>query len=272
MPEQYCAPDVINGPDGNYVILAELGDGGQANAYLARDPRGNKVCLKVLTLPNSEQANSQLDYARRLDQAAKTPGWEHARAHVIAPHSYFVSGDHFLVEQYANGNTLAHYLKPDNRIAYAVARPAAKAITVALMLVELAGLAHRDVNPNNIAFRNSPAEAALIDFGLASPLLRAPKFPGFTPGYAPPEQYQNAPASTACDVYSLGATLYHALTGAPPFPTTPTPVFHGQRWNAEHAKALVDSGIPPAVIALIERMLAYEPHDRPSLREVFKNL
>ncbi|MBE7492917.1 MAG: serine/threonine protein kinase [Planctomycetes bacterium] len=271
MPVCYSPSDKIRGDFGEFTIVEELGQGGQVHAYRALDPIGFQVCLKVLIRPSVAHANHQLRCASLLSKTARTPGWEHAINHIVAPTSYFINGDHFLVEPYIEGETVAHRLQPDNRIVYQSARHILKAVTLALMLFERAGFAHRDPTPSNIQmfmFDN----VVLLDLGLSGELLRPPIMPGFTPGYAPPEQYAHASVNTASDVYCLGATAYHMLTGCPPFPTAPTEEFHGLRWNASLAKHLHTAQVPEEVIALIGRMLAYEPTDRPSLREVIKTL
>jgi len=272
MPVYYSRQDKIRGSDGTYVILEEHGEGGQVHVYVALDPQGNKVCLKVLILPDAAHAAHQLKCAQMLEKAALTPGWEHARNYLVAPYRYFVDGDHFLVEPYIEGQTLAYRLQPDKRIPYGKARHILKAVTLALMLFERAGLAHRDATPNNIQLSENLEDVVLLDTGLAGELLRAPRTPGFTPGYAPPEQYAHAPVSTASDVYCFGATAYHMLVGCPPFPTTRNEEFHGHRWNASLAKNLHAADVPEDIVWLIGRMLSYEPHDRPSLREVIKTL
>lgn len=253
-----------------YRIRHELGIGGQCIAYLAESPTGEKACLKVLTRSAPEQAQAQYTIGLRLNAVSQREGWHSAREHVIAPHAIDTKQDVMLVERYANGNTLSHHLKPAQRIVYQVARNIFKAVGVGLLLLEHAGVAHRDVKPENIVMGRTPAHAALTDLGLASPLLRRPPFLGWTSGYSAPEQFAHAPASMASDVYSLGCTMYHTLTGAPPFPTTPTETFHGLSWTREHEAALQTAAVPPAIINLIAGMLKLEPNDRPGVREVIK--
>ncbi|MCZ7608421.1 MAG: protein kinase [Planctomycetota bacterium] len=270
---RYLSPgDTVTVMGVAYRIRHELGIGGQCIAYLAENPTAEKVCLKVLTRSAPEQAQAQYTIGLRLNAVSQRDGWQSAREHVIAPHAIDTKQDVMLVERYANGNTLAHHLKPGRRIVYDVARTIFKAVGVGLLLLEYAGVAHRDVKPENIVLGRTPAHAALTDLGLAGSLLRRPPFLGWTSGYSAPEQFTHAPASMAGDVYSLGCTMYHTLTGAPPFPTTPAETFHGFSWTRTHEDALHTAEVPPAIINLIGSMLEHEPNDRPGVREVVKTL
>lgn len=126
---------------------------------------------------------------------------------------------------------------------------------------------HRDIKPANVLI-NRYGQAGLSDFGLASLLDAAPgqsvTREALTPAYAPPEAFRASEPSAAADVYSLAATLYALLAGAPPHMTpgeqAPTPVMFMMRRDLAPEDI---PGVPPALMAVLRGGLAVSPADRP---------
>ncbi len=237
---------------GPYRLLHELGRGGQAVVWLAEDTRvGRRVALKILpTLgPGSEVAlqrfRREAAVTSRLDHPGICPVYE-ADIHGGVP---------FLAMRFVDGETLARRVQRgrdgDRDVAPLgdVRRIASffAAAARALHAAHEAGVLHRDIKPANVMV--TPAgEPVLLDFGLARAdddaqvLSRSGDASG-TPTYMSPEQMSGGRIDRRSDVYSLGATLFEAITGRAPF-TSPTlagllnEVLHQEvgdvrRWRAE---------------------------------------
>jgi serine/threonine protein kinase len=173
------------------------------------------------------------------------------------------SGQPYLVMELCRGSL-------HERIADQGALPAAEVATLgyrlALALAGLhrAALLHRDITPRNVLFRQS-GQPVLADFGLSLRGEHADQAQDFaTWAYAAPEIWSGG-ASSRSDIYSLGATLYTALAGAPPFPRQAgeEDSAYSARIISEPAPPLGDALIPNGLVALIAGMLAKDPGDRP---------
>ncbi len=208
---------------GDYQLLEELGQGGMGVVFRARElGRGRIVALKRL-LRGAESKAQDVERFRVEAMAA---------AHLAHPHivPVFQAGEHegqpFFTMQYIAGTTLARKLAEGPMPGLDAARllvPVCRAIHSA----HDRGVLHRDLKPSNILI-DTEGHSYVSDFGLAKRLdlpADASLTPSGaivgTPGYMPPEQARAArgrgPLGPACDVYSLGAILYHMLTGRPPF-------------------------------------------------------
>jgi serine/threonine-protein kinase len=208
---------------GVYQLLEELGQGGMGVVFRARElGRGRIVALKRLLHGAGSRA---LDVERFRVEAM-------AAAQLAHPHivPVFQVGEHegqpFFTMQYIEGTTLARQLADGPMPGLNAARllvPVCRAIHSA----HDRGILHRDLKPSNILI-DREGHPYVSDFGLAKRLdlhadtsLTPSGVSVGTPGYMPPEQAWAArgrgPLGPACDVYSLGAILYHMLTGRPPF-------------------------------------------------------
>src|SRR6266576_4492576 len=152
-------------------------------------------------------------------------------------------------------------------------------ISRALMAAAAQGLIHRDLKPANIMLTKSDAETAelevkVIDFGLAKAIADAGgemdlthgEFVG-TPNFASPEQFESGPVDVRSDIYSLGATLWFALTGKTPFGgRSIEEIRSAQKSNVLPLEQLKAARIPPSLRSLLESMLAFEPAARPGIQ------
>ena len=208
---------------GDYQLFEELGQGGMGVVFRARElGRGRIVALKRLLRGTGSRAQD----VERFRVEAK------AAADLAHPHIVPVfqvgeyEGQPFFTMQYIAGTTLAKRLADGPMPGLDAARllvPVCRAIHSA----HDRGILHRDLKPSNILI-DADGHCYVSDFGLAKRLdlhADATLTPSGaivgTPGYMPPEQARAAsgrgPLGPACDVYSLGAILYHMLTGRPPF-------------------------------------------------------
>jgi serine/threonine protein kinase len=146
------------------------------------------------------------------------------------------------------------------------------------------GLIHRDIKPGNILISRT-GQAKLVDFGLArretaqrprdteSGMRRSGSSTGGTPAYIAPEQITDFDtADFRADIYSLGATLYHAVTGRPPFVgSDPLETLRAHLHDEPMDPRSLRPDLPPALATLLLRMLAKRPDDRPGSYDELTN-
>src|SRR5678815_2990810 len=206
-------------PFGDYELLEEIARGGMGVVYKARQKSLDRtVAIKMLLFgPMASQA-----VIRRFRVEAVAAGSLH-HPNIVAIHEVGIhDGQHFLVMDYVDGPNLATFVKnqplPPKRAA-AYARTIAEAIEHA----HGCGILHRDLKPSNVLIGKNDTPR-VTDFGLARRIegdssLTVSGQPLGSPSYMPPEQAaaRQGKISARSDVYGLGATLYHLLTGHPPF-------------------------------------------------------
>jgi serine/threonine protein kinase len=209
------APPSITG----YRILSRLGKGGMATVYRAQQiAQGREVALKVVAPHLAGDANFSQRFLRE------------ARAGVLVRHPQVIAcfdvglsdGHLFLaMELVTGGDLLALLTRHQGRLDEATAVALVHDVAAGLEAIEAAGLVHRDIKPANI-FITGAGSAKLADLGLVrfagDDRMTVPGTVMGTPAYIAPEQARGADdVDIRADIYSLGATLFHLLTGEPPF-------------------------------------------------------
>jgi len=208
-----------------YELLGELGRGGMGVVYRARQLSADRiVALKVIrndvleTLPDDTRSSTIERFRQEAQAAAKI---EHD--HLVSVYEVGESdGLKYYAMRFVEGKSLYELLRDGplaNRRAAAYLEPVCRAIHA----IHLHGVLHRDIKPHNIMIDRRGDRPLVTDFGLAKfvggqdELTHAGTVMG-TPSYMSPEQATDSAKVTAlADVYSLGATLYHCLTGRAPF-------------------------------------------------------
>jgi predicted ATPase/predicted Ser/Thr protein kinase len=258
-----------------YAVVARLGGGGMGVVYKARDERlGRVVALKFLPV----------EYARDPDRLALFHREARTASALNHPHICTVhdlgdqDGRPFIVMEFIDGHTLRGVLaeRPPVETVARLIGQAARALAVA----HAAGVVHRDVKPENLMVRPD-GYLKVLDFGLARRLPGSALPDGSTAArndsqaivgtvpYMSPEQARSQPPGPASDVFSLGVVLYEAVTGRHPFPAdNPLDVLNAIVEDHPVPAARLDPRVPPALDALIGRMMAKDAADRPSAAEV----
>jgi len=211
-----------------YRIVSALGQGGMGAVYRARDARLNMpVAVKELIPQPGLDPSSLAQLRRQFQQEA------HVLARLEHPNLVRVTdffsrhGSEYLVMNYVEGDSLGDLIEKKGALAETQVLAWAGQLLDGLAYCHSQGVIHRDVKPQNVIIRPD-GQAVLVDFGLVKlwnphdPRTKTAMRGMGTPEYAPPEQYDADRGHTDArsDVYSLGATLYHALTGeAPPTAT-----------------------------------------------------
>ncbi|MBI5688623.1 MAG: serine/threonine protein kinase [Verrucomicrobia bacterium] len=237
VPEVSAAPAGLPARIGPYEVIDELGRGGMARVFCARQPRLDRlVALKVLAGGPANEALEQR-FLREIQTVARL-----RHPHIVAIHdSGRADGYVYFAMDYIEGGDLAHRLReqpPAPREIAALLEKTARALAYA----HAEGVIHRDLKPSNILLDGE--EPRLADFGLAAQieaggdLTMVSAIIG-TPHYLAPEAVRGGSAalSPASDQYALGVILYEALAGRTPFAGA----------SAAELPALLSHAEPPAL-------------------------
>ncbi len=182
-------------------------------------------------------------------------------------------GNLYLVLELIEGTDAAGMLKDGGRFRYKRALEIGKAAAEALAYAHTQGLVHRDVKPHNILLGAKDGKIKLSDFGLAraassaSHLTMSGQIMG-TPHYMSPEQAESKEVTDKSDVYSLGVTLYHMLTGETPF-IGDTPISVAVQHIAKEIlyPEMRFSAFPKELVAVLKRMTAKDAAKRCSAKQ-----
>ena len=246
----------------HFLLMETLGVGGMGSVYKARDTRLDRfVALKLLRreLSADPVEAARLEQEARLSAAVNHP-------HVIQIYSTGHAHDQiYLVMELVDHGSLDDLMAENPRVPEAAVLRAGIQVAKGLQAAHEKGLIHRDVKPANILFANGET-AKIGDFGLAVTAGQhaedAREIWG-TPYYVAPERLNNEPEDFRSDIYSLGATLFHALAGQP--------TIEGETTSASELRKLkshppdlrsINPEISRATARIIMQMIAPEPAQR----------
>jgi serine/threonine-protein kinase len=250
-----------------YAIEREVGRGGMATVYLARDLRhGRPVAVKVLSPVLTDKCCEPDRFLREIHIAARLvhPG-------ILPLHdSGECDGFVYYVMPFLEGDTLRERLRRDGRMPVAAAVGVARALAAALDYAHRQGVVHRDIKPENVIFHEGAP--LLADFGVARALWESGR-PGQiteagvavgTPEYMSPEQASGEhDLDPRSDQYSLACVLHEMLTGEPPFAAgSPRAVMARHVTAAPPSLRAQRPEVPAAVDAAVRRALAKDPAAR----------
>ena len=242
-----------------FELVETVGVGGMGSVYKARDTRLDRfVALKLL---RKELSANPIEAARLEQEARVTAAVNHPN--VVQVYSTGTAhGQIYLVMELVDHGSLDDVMAQQPRVPEAQVLETGIQVARGLQAAHEKGLIHRDIKPANILF-SDPQTAKIGDFGLAvsaGQQAEAQKEIWGTPYYVAPERLNNEPEDFRSDIYSLGATLFHALAGRPPI--------EGETTSASELRRL--KAIPPdlrrivpdvsrATARLVNRMLALIP-------------
>lgn len=245
----------------NHFELREtLGTGGMGTVYKAHDVQLDRdVALKLLRKDLGPEYANQLQHEARITASVNHP-------HVVQV--FYFGYDHdqyYLVMELVERGTLDDLIAERKKLTEREVLRTGIEVARGLRAAYKKGLIHRDVKPANILY-NEDGMAKISDFGLAGIVEPHAQTSGAiwgTPYYVAPERLNNQPEDFRSDIYSLGATLFHAVAGRPPF--------EGETMSAADLRALKNNplklkDVAPEVsrptAAAIGRMIAPDPHLR----------
>ena len=250
---------------GRYSLGREIGRGGMGAVWLGRDEvLGRAVAIKKVgatpggTSPDLVRAEREARIAARLNHP-----------HVVAVFDLVRDdGENWLVMEYVEGQTLAERIGATGPMTPAEAAPILAQAAEALSAAHEAGVVHRDVKPSNILVSDD-GHVKLSDFGIAraeaDASLTATGLVTGSPAYIAPEVASGRTASGASDVWSLGATAFHALSGRPPYEVSDNVLGTLYRIVHEEPPRLDDGGwLAPFVNSAMTR----DPAQRWSMADV----
>ena len=250
---------------GPYRILNQIGAGGMGQVFLAEHATlRRQVALKVLP---PRQALDPANVERFYREARAAAALDHPNI----VHAYDVAcdrGTHFLVLEYIDGETLDRALARRQRLPVGEAVGHAVQAAAGLQHAHDKGVAHRDVKPANLLVGRDGI-VKILDLGLAqffedsgTRLNRSSDVVMGTTDYASPEQLSGEEADLRSDIYSLGATLYHLLTGQPPFTGSTAAKMVAHHLSAVPPAREACPDVPEGLSEIVGRMLAKDPGER----------
>ncbi|MGE0145567.1 MAG: serine/threonine-protein kinase [Planctomycetota bacterium] len=245
-----------------YELGEKLGEGGQARVFAANDKvERRKVALKVL---KSDQAEDRVARDRFVTESKLLI--ELNDPHIVKGYRVAKEGDTvFCAMEPIEGECLQERLDRDGALEEELALDVVRQVAEGLCALHARGLVHRDVKPGNIMLDKS-GRAVLIDLGFASRGEETAE-QATTVGtvhYIAPEQAKGSGGlDVRADIYALGATLYHLVTGSLPFSgRTSEEVLAKQVLESLSGERIRDLGLSPQVHWFIEKMMAKEKEIR----------
>jgi len=252
---------------GGYRLLRQLGEGGMGAVYLGyHEGKDQYVAIKVLA---DHLANNQ-SYIDRFYREAKSGALlNHPNiVRTLSVGQDKATGKYYLVLEFVDGQTAQALLEKQGRLALGDAVHIALDVARALEHAHSRNIVHRDIKPDNILITRSGV-SKLVDLGLARRLDEASHLTAARQGfgttyYMPYEQAINAKyADARSDIYALGATLYHLVTGKVPFPgDNHLEIVEKKNQGVFTPASKLNAAVPPLLDHILSRMLAREPRDR----------
>ncbi len=237
----------------HFTLLRRLGSGGMGTAFLGEDEAlGRKVAVKVMQKALGDDEKAFETFKNEAQNAARLN-----HPHVAQIYSFGKEGDNpYLEMELVPGGDLGTFIADKVPLDPAFVLRVGMEIAEGLEAAEKVGLFHGDVKPDNILFDEN-MNAKLVDFGIASRASQGQMEELWgTPYYIAPEKVQKKMNSARSDIYSLGATLYHAITGQPPYDgEDPVAVIKARFKGPPPPVEKIRPDVEPEVSRIVTRMM-----------------
>jgi eukaryotic-like serine/threonine-protein kinase len=263
-------PDLLPARIGKYEVIERLGEGATAEVFLCFDEfNQRKVAIKRVHVNRYSQMHSGHQFSERFFAAEAALVGRFHHPNVVQIYDAVTDPDApYLVMEYVAGSTLRPFCRPDNLLALELVVEIGFKCAMALGYVYKQGLIHRDVKPANVLAvlnKGMVIDVKISDFGsvlnLASDVTQVYRVGSLA--YMSPEQLDGNPLDCRADMYSLGAVLYHLISGRSPFEAEAQSIMMNQIYHAhpESLSALRD-GVSAELNAVIQRTLAKDRGQR----------
>jgi tetratricopeptide (TPR) repeat protein len=249
-----------------YRVCAVLGRGGMGNVYRAIDETsGREIALKQLQIP-AHASNRPVIEALFEQEYRTLAQLHHPRVISVYDYGLAAEGPYYSMEL-LQGDNLSECAPVPWRQACVLMHD----VCSSLALLHARRLIHRDVSPHNV-LRTPDGRAKLIDFGAMAP-MGSHEQPVGTPAFCAPEVVQRTSIDARTDLFSLGATLYYALTGRLPYAARSFSQLSDVWATRPVSPALLVDSVPARLDALVMALLSLEPALRPrTASEVMQQL
>lgn len=257
--------------DGKYEVVSAIARGGMGRVYRAiQRPLGREVALKVLDLDQLDGRAKGSDFSRRFFlEAAACAKLHHPNTVVVYDYGQANEDVFYIAMELLDGRTLDHVLQTEAPLDPVRVKHIALQICGSIAEAHERGMIHRDLKPSNVMLNVRGADpdfVKVLDFGLVknaddAGLTQSGALLG-TPRYIAPEQIGSSDVGPESDVYSLGACLYHCLTGRPPFESDSKFVLLASHMNVEPPaihEVFPESPTSPELAAVVMRCLRKDP-------------
>lgn len=259
-----------------FRVRSVLGEGGMGLVFLGEDTRLERpVALKVMKPDLARNEQAQKRFLAEVRAVASI-----TNDHIVT--IYHVGKEDevpFFAMELLKGESLDRRLRREGSFAPGEAVRIARETAVGLAAAHEAGIVHRDIKPSNLWLEEGSQRVKILDFGLARPDNRAERLTETghimgTPDYMSPEQAGGRLIDARSDLFSLGSVLYEMCAGKTPFDRpSVTAVLTALVLEDPPKLSSFDPSFPPRLDALVQRLLAKDPNNRPATaREVVEEL
>lgn len=256
---------------GRYELMDQLGSGGMAVVWRARDMVLDRtVAVKLLAGPHANDSDSRQRIRNEARAAAALSHPNIAQVYDYGESDQYGTCLPYVVMELVRGRTLQER-QHSGPLSPAFAMRVGAEVAAALAAAHAHGLAHRDIKPANIML--PPSGAKVVDFGIAA-AIRSGRSTGEdfevlgTPAYLAPERLTDDAVEPASDVYALGVLLYRMLANESPWSAETTTQMLTAHIYIEPVPLGPIPGVPEYVVNLCNRCLSKDPTLRPSARDV----
>ncbi|MBE0612942.1 MAG: CHASE2 domain-containing protein [Burkholderiales bacterium] len=252
---------------GRYQVEKELGKGAMGVVYQGKDPKiGRVVAIKTMALSQEFEADELVEVKERFFREAETAG---RLSHPNIVTIYDAGEEHdlcYIAMELLGGKDLIPFTKKDNLLPIDKVVSIIARVADGLAFAHKQHIVHRDIKPGNLMYEPDSDTLKITDFGIARITDSSKTKTGMvlgTPSYMSPEQLSGKKVDGRSDLFSLAVTLYQMLCGALPFVGDSMAQLMFKIANEPAIEIfLVRRGIPPPLVAFLDKAMAKEADER----------